>query len=277
MDTKSHFFPSSPPQHTTPQTLLLVDNFSGHKLSDVQRRMCVPDWLHIEFLPENTTSMIQPCDGGIIALVKRLYKRDFLSELIRRAAADPNLTTDSFVKSINVLYAAEHVAAAWAAVPPEVIGKVWGKTLGVGVQAPGGIDPNALAVATEREILDVAESLLRLSNVSSAVVPDAVAGWLALEDNMTETEREPMTIAEALEEVTGGKEGAQAEQDDEDEETRRITHLEALNASILLRDYLAQEGGSSEDKALLDCLKDQIYRRRVKGSKQSTMKDFFSE
>ena len=53
------------------KVLLLLDNVSGHgrpeRLPDLS---CV----HVEFLPPNTTSKLQPIDAGIINCVKRRYR-----------------------------------------------------------------------------------------------------------------------------------------------------------------------------------------------------------
>jgi hypothetical protein len=56
--------------------LLLLDNFSGHKLS-IQLVGGLQGLLHvrIEWLPPNTTSYWQPLDQGLIASFKLQYRR----------------------------------------------------------------------------------------------------------------------------------------------------------------------------------------------------------
>lgn len=58
--------------------VLLVDNFSGHKVPEGLER------IKVIFLPPNMTSHIQPLDAGIISCVKAIYKRKFLSLFTRQ-------------------------------------------------------------------------------------------------------------------------------------------------------------------------------------------------
>uniref|UniRef100_A0A3P9IA29 DDE-1 domain-containing protein n=1 Tax=Oryzias latipes TaxID=8090 RepID=A0A3P9IA29_ORYLA len=58
------------------KVLLLVDNAGGH--ADDLAFDCV----QIEFLPPNTTSLIQPMDQGIIRAFKALYTRNTLHHLV---------------------------------------------------------------------------------------------------------------------------------------------------------------------------------------------------
>ena len=50
------------------EILLLVDNFSGHKVDE-------PSNIRIEFLPANTTSKVQPLDLGVIANFKHYFRQ----------------------------------------------------------------------------------------------------------------------------------------------------------------------------------------------------------
>lgn len=70
--------------------LLLLDNFSAHKC--LSERATSNDRLILS-LPENTTSLIQPMDQGVIVKVKRLYRRALASCLL-----DSYGTQDEFYK-----------------------------------------------------------------------------------------------------------------------------------------------------------------------------------
>ena len=59
--------------------LLLVDNFSGHKIGSTNN-------IRIEFLPPNTTSKVQPLDLGIISNFKRLFQDHRSDEKFRKKA-----------------------------------------------------------------------------------------------------------------------------------------------------------------------------------------------
>jgi hypothetical protein len=51
------------------KVLLLLDNFSGHMVD------YTPTNVELLFLPPNTTSVLQPLDGGIICAFKAYFKK----------------------------------------------------------------------------------------------------------------------------------------------------------------------------------------------------------
>lgn len=85
--------------------IMFVDNAPSHKISKNFSNV------HLEFLPPNLTSVIQPMDQGIISQIKRLYRKD----LLRRLIADIEFTNQvtEAVKKIDVLDAMRWLEAAW--------------------------------------------------------------------------------------------------------------------------------------------------------------------
>ena len=79
------------------QVLLLLDNFSSHKLRVqlVGRKKGLAN-VRIEWLPPNTTSYWQPLDQGIIASFKLQYRRYWISYMLRqyKNSKDPNKTVN---------------------------------------------------------------------------------------------------------------------------------------------------------------------------------------
>lgn len=67
----------------TRPTLLLVDNFSGHKVPLAELKNTT-----VIFLVPNTTAHLQPLDGGIIASVKARFRRLQLEEALRVVTSD---------------------------------------------------------------------------------------------------------------------------------------------------------------------------------------------
>ena len=57
-------------------TLLLIDNFTGHKISYTPSNMC------LEFFGPNMTTYIQPLDARIIQCVKTHYRQVFCLHVI---------------------------------------------------------------------------------------------------------------------------------------------------------------------------------------------------
>ena len=67
--------------------LLLVDNYTAHPHIDMLKNI----WL--EFLPANTTSLIQPMDQGVIKNLKTFYRKELVQMTV--AAIDDNLASSS--------------------------------------------------------------------------------------------------------------------------------------------------------------------------------------
>ena len=95
--------------------ILLIDNCSAHP-QNVELTNIV-----IEFLPKNTTSIIQPLDAGIIRNFKHFYKISLRRKIL--LLADSNLKEDakSLMKKIDVLTAIHLSAQAWRNVTSETI------------------------------------------------------------------------------------------------------------------------------------------------------------
>jgi hypothetical protein len=98
--------------------LLLMDNFSAHKLAvQLIREGNIPlKWTRIEWFPANTTCIFQPLDQGIIQNWKCLAKRDLLLFL-----KDEFDYGRDFTKTHHVLRAIKWGIAAWDAIDSELI------------------------------------------------------------------------------------------------------------------------------------------------------------
>uniref|UniRef100_H3AIL0 HTH CENPB-type domain-containing protein n=1 Tax=Latimeria chalumnae TaxID=7897 RepID=H3AIL0_LATCH len=92
------------------KVLLLMDNATCH---DVTLHL---SHVKIEFLPPNTTSIIQPLDQGIIHSTKRHYKKHFLHRLVSVSDSNDENMVSKFVKSFSVLDAMHLVNVAWKSV-----------------------------------------------------------------------------------------------------------------------------------------------------------------
>ena len=82
---KTVFWPHHLKTHGNVYALLILDNFSAHKYlddSDVARKFGLTDKLCIIFLPPYLTSLIQPADMGIIAVLKVGHKISMVRKLL---------------------------------------------------------------------------------------------------------------------------------------------------------------------------------------------------
>ena len=99
-------------------TLLLLDNCSSHPnitLSNV----------HLRFLPKGTTSELQPLDQGIIAVLKKYYQQEMISD-VNEAAKEVNHVSE-VCKKISVYDAIINLIMAWEKVQPKTIVKCFKK------------------------------------------------------------------------------------------------------------------------------------------------------
>ncbi|KNF01369.1 hypothetical protein PSTG_05469 [Puccinia striiformis f. sp. tritici PST-78] len=106
------------------QVLLLLDNFSAH----IKRL----DGLHlanlkVEFPPPNLTSVLQPCDAGIIRAFKAYYRKRFPEFAMSRYEENPD-TDGTTAFNISQLEAMHMARAAWALVTQKTIANCWKHT-----------------------------------------------------------------------------------------------------------------------------------------------------
>lgn len=96
------------------KVILFADNAACHKLHDIELKN-----VNIQFLPANTTSIIQPLDQGVI----RSFKSHYRHQIIRRQllAIERGQTLQQFGKSIDVLDALQMSKRAWSLVTPTTI------------------------------------------------------------------------------------------------------------------------------------------------------------
>ena len=103
--------------------ILFMDNAPCHPESLSER------YSNIEFvfLPKNTTSRLQPLDGGIIRNFKLKYRRKLLKFVISRI--NDNVKARDIIQEVDVLNAVSWIKFAWGEVPEETIVncfKKWG-------------------------------------------------------------------------------------------------------------------------------------------------------
>ena len=104
--------------------LLLVDNCPGHpKVEGLTH-------IRVEYLPKNTTSLIQPCDAGIIKVFKGHYRSLVTKRILRDMEQYPNFDAMTLCKGITILNAVHMTAQAWNFVTSQTIRNCFKKALG---------------------------------------------------------------------------------------------------------------------------------------------------
>ncbi|GBN00574.1 hypothetical protein AVEN_171355-1 [Araneus ventricosus] len=103
--------------------LLLVDNCAAHA-TDLNLKN-----INIVFLPANTTSLIQPCDQGIIPTLKSRYRTEMRRNIINVMGTGlegtGTLRASGIAKKISLLEELHFVKKAWDEVSDVTIRKPW--------------------------------------------------------------------------------------------------------------------------------------------------------
>uniref|UniRef100_A0A8C6UUK7 DDE-1 domain-containing protein n=1 Tax=Neogobius melanostomus TaxID=47308 RepID=A0A8C6UUK7_9GOBI len=104
------------------KVLLLVDNAGGHA-ADLSY-----DGVQIEFLPPNTTSLIQPMDQGIIRAFKALYTRN----------SDQDFSLKSYWRDYTIASCLQNIQRVIQEMKTETLNACWEKLWPAAVHNPPG-------------------------------------------------------------------------------------------------------------------------------------------
>ena len=118
--------------------LLLVDNCTAHPHVSTLKN------IQLEFLPPNTTSLIQPIDQGIIKNLKTLYRKELVHmtlAYIEENILNPSSTAIDVSSKISILQAVSSVSKSGRAVKEATIIHCFSKA-GFFTSSPCVIDEN---------------------------------------------------------------------------------------------------------------------------------------
>ena len=118
------------------QVVLLLDNCSAHTAVEGLKNFIV------QFLPANTTSVLQPCDMGIIKTLKAYFRHEMRQKIIDIIDdAEVDLFAQEAAKWINMLEAMYMISRAWKKVSRDTIKNCWTKA-GFAAVGDGLLDAN---------------------------------------------------------------------------------------------------------------------------------------
>ncbi|KAL5505629.1 hypothetical protein EMCRGX_G007093 [Ephydatia muelleri] len=115
------------------QCLMLLDNASSHHLSDtpmikVGSFDCFKlSNLLLLFFPANCTSVVQPLDQGVIAVLKARYKSKLATHMVTQYDIDPTQDLRALSSKTDVKEAIIWLLAAWGEITPSTIVNCWCK------------------------------------------------------------------------------------------------------------------------------------------------------
>uniref|UniRef100_H9GSD8 DDE-1 domain-containing protein n=1 Tax=Anolis carolinensis TaxID=28377 RepID=H9GSD8_ANOCA len=103
------------------EILLLIDNAGGHAI-DITH-----DGIQVEFLPPNTTSLIQPMDQGIIRTFKVLYTSNSLQNLIEAMDIQEDVSLKMYWHDHMIASCLKNIQKAITEMKTETLNACWKK------------------------------------------------------------------------------------------------------------------------------------------------------
>lgn len=109
------------------KALLVMDNAPAHP-RDLEEELAEDfPWLTVEFLPPNTTPLLQPMDQQVIANFKKLYTKELFQKCFQMVS-DTDLTLTEFWKEhYNILSCVGLIEKSWANVSLRTLRSAWKK------------------------------------------------------------------------------------------------------------------------------------------------------
>lgn len=101
------------------KVLLLLDNAPSHVVVNLELKN-----ITVQFLPPNTTSVIQPMDAGIIAAMKKRYRQFHINNALLQEA-EGKLQD---IYKVDILQAMRWCQEAWTMITPTTISNCWRHT-----------------------------------------------------------------------------------------------------------------------------------------------------
>lgn len=200
--------------------LLLVDNCSAHNVKKSTLRN-----IRLEFLQKNTTSILQPCDQGIIRTAKAYFRKEMARSVLRQIDEGNRAGAADIAKKISLLDAILMLRDAWADVEASTIRNCWRK---------GG-----LVMSPEEEPTPV--------DPPAEISTDQFEQWIESDDSTPVSE--PVTDEDLSAEVqdrfgagTSAVREGEEEDEDEEEETAVPSRAEMRNAVCILKTGLLHAG-----------------------------------
>ncbi|XP_053551170.1 tigger transposable element-derived protein 1-like [Bombina bombina] len=252
--------------------LLLVDNAPGHPRTLEELN---PN-IRVEFLPPNTTSLLQPMDQCVIAAFKLNYLKRTFSKCIAAIDKEEGAGQEvlsKFWKSYNILDCIKTVRDAWNDIKDTTMKRAWKKLCPQLADDSEGVD-DSVANVTEN-IVEMARQL------ELEVEPEDVAELLA-------SHTEPLSNEDLLE-----LEEEREEEEDVQNGVENIEQPEGLTSKILFqafrhldsamalfekhdRDFERSFTVNGNISGAYSCYKE-IYREKKKATLQTSIETYFSK
>jgi len=228
--------------------LLLVDNCAAHPHLDNLKN------IQLEFLPANTTSLVQPMDMGIIQNLKTLYRGKLVNYILE--SIDGNIftiasTAREISGKINIFQAIQFITDSWRALKTNTIQNCFGYC---GLKSI--------------EISEPSDEVIEISQVNNYIEFLSIDTSLPCYDENGDFE-------DAIVEQIKSKHQTLEEPDDsDDEELLPVTNREAKQCVDTLQRYFMQDGNDGSPMSALHICTDFVQLQSSKNKRQTTLNEF---
>ena len=249
------------------KVLLFVDNCAAH--GTVKNLVATK----VVFLPPNTTSVLQPCDQGIIKAFKQHYRKRIVRYLLH--CMESNISQE-----INVKIAIDFMHAAWKAVTPSVIQHCFRKG---GFKTEDDVDE--IRAAEDDEDDEDSIPLARLTNTDWNVVTGTTTTvtfdeYVQVDDGLVTNESD--TLSDIAESVQTAHSDSDSDIDDSTvsdtiTETETVSNLAAMNALRVIQNYIGQSRTTCSDSLFTSVgnIRDFIISQPNINTVQTNIRDYF--
>ena len=240
---------------------LLVDNCTAHPdLSDLKA-------IKLVFLPPNTTSVLQPCDQGIIQNLKTLYRKRIMKRLV--AAIDSGEGSNHL--NMTILDAMTTAAFAWDEVKVETVANCF-RHAGFCIiedEASPAQPVEGTTNAIDDEVVQLFNKLRDLNQADCSIEE-----YLSVDENTESTEiLSTQDIVDSI--ATREEDEATTAEVDEDEIQPKVSTKAAMDYLASLQTFLLQQENAEDLIKGLDKYCTFVHNAAVYSRKQTTITSFF--
>jgi len=239
--------------------LLLMDNCPAHTAGALDIAN-----VDVKFLPPNTTSKLQPLNGGIIWALKAHYCR---RQALRTLEQFNRVSQSEQGKQLDVLDAINMVVPAWEEdVTASTITNCW-KHCGL------------TSSATQKRIPEVDEAVITLQNVLARIgYSDAIPAHELIDYNGEEEVCEVQTEEDFFASLEIGNSVVEEEEEENDDTVERphYTSQQVHEALEVLQGYAMQKGDENgEGRKAIDAYRRYFSYKLMQAPRQTYLTDLF--
>ncbi|XP_023210348.1 tigger transposable element-derived protein 1-like [Centruroides sculpturatus] len=252
------------------KALLILDNAPGHPkdLEEILEESY--PFIKVQYLPENTTAILQPMDQQVIANFKKLYTRALFRMVFEECQLYGDMTVRKFWKEkFDVLVAIRLIQKAWGEVKQKTLNSAWKRLVPEWIQEEPAEDTEVV-----QEIISTARELELEMEVEDV-------------EELIEEHQEELTTEE-LQALMAQEHEAQREASSDEEEEQFNQPI----STAAIKDFLVKWGevqeftsvhypNTAEANRINDLYNDTLARhfRKVlkKREKQTTLDKFFKK